>query len=135
MNCAFSGLEGIPFGDLSCQLVLGGWTDFFGIVEFFPNPVDPDVGFPCALPGVSFGPAPGELQNYKEYTIDCEKSSLRIINTTIDFGIPLQYQVVTVYFSRAKNFYITKGIIPNMLFAYLSFGMFLMDVRSGERLR
>ena len=105
----------MPFGKLACEIVLGGWTDLYGKVDFTPV----DQLFPCSQPGLSFGPAPGQLQNYQEYTIDCEKSTVRTINTTIDFDIPMQYQVITVYFNRATLFYVLKGIIPNILFTYL----------------
>lgn len=114
-NCAFSGLESMPFGDLNCELVLGGWTDFYGKVEFKPI----DVGFPCSQPGLSFGQAPGRLTAYQEYSMDCKRSTFRTINTTIDFGIQMQYQVMNIYFNRATLYYVLRGIVPSILLTYL----------------
>lgn len=36
--------------------------------------------------------------------------------------------------TRASNYYVAKVLIPNILFTFLSFAPFWLDVRSGERL-
>ena len=38
------------------------------------------------------------------------------------------------YFDRSFNFYVGKLIVPSILFTYISFGLFFLDVRLGERL-
>jgi hypothetical protein len=42
-----------------------------------------------------------------------------------------RYQFVV---TRARNFYLVKIVVPNIMLTYLSFGIFLLDVRCGERL-
>lgn len=39
-----------------------------------------------------------------------------------------------LYFKRATNHYVIFGLLPNILFTYLSFGQFALDPREGERL-
>ena len=38
------------------------------------------------------------------------------------------------YFDRSFNFYVAKLLVPSILFTYISFGLFFLDVRLGERL-
>ena len=42
--------------------------------------------------------------------------------------------IFNFYFSRASKYYTTKIIAPTILFTYLSFGLFLLDLQMGERL-
>jgi len=41
--------------------------------------------------------------------------------------------IYNFYFKRSSDFYIWKILIPTILFTYVSFGIFLLDLRSKER--
>ena len=75
-------------------------------------------------------------QNYVEY-------KLLPSMTTTGYGLvdilnkgEIRKNVVyyDMYFSRSTSYYVLKIIVPNILFAFLSFGVFLLDLRVGERL-
>ena len=42
--------------------------------------------------------------------------------------------VVSLYLDRSSKYYFVKIIIPTILFTYVSFGLFLLDFKLGERL-
>jgi len=121
IGCTFKGLRKMPFDTLGCQLFFGGYTLLHNI-QYNANPGFDNNAF---------------TRSFQEYTI--------VPNwTTVFYGQPEYYEgrkyldqhivVYNFYFKRSSNFYVTKMIIPSILFTFVSFGLFLLDLRLGERL-
>ena len=130
--CTFSGLERMPFDTLICEMIYGPWSS--GNFQAIYEPLDPDL--PCSLPGIHFGTTPGMLDNYQEFKLVCDET----VADTIDVYVfkfnadAFQFQTYELHMKRSSKYFVVKAVLPNALFAYLSFGMLLVDVRSGERL-
>ncbi|GMH59659.1 hypothetical protein TrRE_jg8082 [Triparma retinervis] len=123
--CSFNELSKMPFDKTSCEMEFGGWSRSGW-----------DVYYIEADPPISFAQESSSLTTYQEYSLD-EGSSTA---TTIVYTYPccpnepwpvIQY---VIGFERATNYYVLKIIVPNILFTFLSFAPFWVDVRSGERL-
>jgi len=118
--CAFTGLEPIPFDTLSCTLEFGSLKNrnmnyYFLEAANLPGP-----------PGLTFGGFPSEFQ---EFSLVIDRSE------TFTKEYPNYHALgYTFYFTRAQNYYVMKIIVPTIMFTCLSFGMFLLDQRVGERL-
>ena len=122
--CFLEGLRKFPYDTLLCEFIFGGWTR------------EPNVNFLLGGPNGN-GFFPGEFLEgaiYTEFTLDQDR-------TEVFYSIPPtsseSYQNLVTYqfyFNRAQRYYVTKIIIPNIIFTLLSFGVFLLDLRVGERL-
>lgn len=115
----------MPFDKTSCEIEFGGWSRSGW-----------DVYYIESNPPISFASESTALTTFQEYSLD-EGSSTA---TTVIYTYPccpnepwpvLQYNIG---FERATNYYVMKIIVPNILFTFLSFAPFWIDVRSGERL-
>lgn len=51
-----------------------------------------------------------------------------------ELEISRQGVIYNIFFKRSRSFYVTKFLIPILLFTYVSFGLFLLDLRLGERI-
>ncbi|GMH99376.1 hypothetical protein TrST_g8944 [Triparma strigata] len=123
--CSFDELSKMPFDKTSCEMEFGGWSRSGW-----------DVYYIESNPPISFASESTALTTFQEYSLD-EGSSTA---TTVIYTYPccpnepwpvLQYNIG---FERATNYYVMKIIVPNILFTFLSFAPFWIDVRSGERL-
>jgi hypothetical protein len=123
--CSFDELSKMPFDKTSCGMEFGGWARGGYDVNYLP-----------ADPPLSFATEATSATTYQEYSIDEGSSTSK----TFIYYYPccpnepwpvLQYEIG---FERATNYYVLKIIVPNILFTFLSFGPFWLDVRSGERL-
>ena len=123
--CAFEGLKKIPFDELSCQFQMGGWAKS-GL----------DVNYVFMDPPISFGTEDSARTTFQEYEFLTSKTKSWIIQSYYpccpNEPWPILNYVLTL--KRARSYYILKVIVPNILFTYLSFSPFWIDVRTGERL-
>lgn len=112
--CSFSGLDAIPFDELGCELLWGGWTR--------QNEIDYEM-----LNGAFYNV--GDLwQNYMPYKLMTDRIQAYYPSPPYKGNIGYKFFV-----RRAKRFYIEKIIIPTILFTYISFGVYNLDIRLGER--
>ena len=130
--CAFTGLERFPYDSLGCFFSFGSllpvpvgyipWEDGEGeYVEEYGG--DDSEGGNATIFSINDEfPA-----KYQEYILIKERSFGAWYNNGRDF-------VVQLYFRRASRFYTHRVVLPTIIFTMLSFGLFLLDVRIGERL-
>eukprot|EP00560_Eucampia_antarctica_P006963 CAMPEP_0197825880 /NCGR_PEP_ID=MMETSP1437-20131217/2918_1 /TAXON_ID=49252 ORGANISM="Eucampia antarctica, Strain CCMP1452" /NCGR_SAMPLE_ID=MMETSP1437 /ASSEMBLY_ACC=CAM_ASM_001096 /LENGTH=462 /DNA_ID=CAMNT_0043426081 /DNA_START=271 /DNA_END=1656 /DNA_ORIENTATION=+ len=120
--CAFTGLRKMPFDTLGCQFGFGGLSE---IEHIQYNAIsDYDTG--------KF------VRTYAEFTIDEDMTEIFYYSpSTVTEERVLGRRGIVIYnffFERNNEFYLKKIIIPSILFTYVSFGLFLLDLRLGERL-
>ncbi|GMH49113.1 hypothetical protein TL16_g00440 [Triparma laevis f. inornata] len=123
--CAFRDLTQLPFDKPSCAFELGGWAKS-----------GYDVNYEFMSPPVSFSTEESAATTYQQYKIigDDTRTNRREYFYPCCPNEPwpvLQYEVTL---DRAASYYVLKVIVPNILFAFLSFLVFWFDVRTGERL-
>jgi hypothetical protein len=116
--CAFTGIERFPYDTLGCYLDFGSLDKRLHYkLGNFEDDDDKDDSIIIS----------DQYQTkYKEYAVVRERVSAEHL-----FGGVLRYQF---YFKRAHQFYTREMVVPTILFTLLSFGMFLLDLRVGERL-
>lgn len=113
--CSFQGMGQIPFDNLGCQFMFGS-KDLEYTYDLVAN---------TSFEKGTFS------QKYKEFDLIFNKT--RVFHPG-EFGGAKKMLVYNFYFGRNTKFYITKIIVPTILFTYISFGLFLLDLRMGERL-
>ena len=118
--CFFTGLNRFPFDTLGCSFLIGAWTR--------------DVNVNITLGGDGGqGWVAGEALAriiYNEY-------SLKVDQITSGFRSPPPLKSIVyynLYFERSSRYYVLKILLPTIVFTILSFGVFLLDLRVGERL-
>jgi hypothetical protein len=115
--CLFSGLKKIPFDTLGCRYFFGPWTSRANTI---------------LADGTGFGL--GDFQaKYAEYRLIPDRVKTGYM-TQVNASQPSYGVYYDFYFERAQRFYVVGIIVPAILFTFLSFGMFLLDLRVGERL-
>ena len=124
-QCTFVGLEKMPFDVLGCQLIFGGGR--LGAINYIllKQKIDEETfkGFRVAT----------ENQPYTDFKIvpelaTCNSYSDGLVNP-LDASFHLE-----LFFDRSHRHYAMFLIFPDILFATMSFGQFLLDIDSGERL-
>lgn len=121
VGCTFKGLRKMPFDILGCQLFFGGFTQRH-LIQYNANPGFDNETF---------------TRSFQEYTMI--PNLTKVFYTEPQFVEGIKYLdrhevVYNFYFRRSSSFYVTKMIIPSILFTFVSFGLFLLDLRLGERL-
>jgi len=118
-HCKFVGLRRIPYDTIGCRFNFGPWSS-----DYLYNITlggDNNSGF-------TFGPPHITKASYAPYNLAQE-----LAESSYTYGDPHRVSF-DLYFTRARQHYVMKILVPNILFTYLSFGMFLIDLRVGERL-
>jgi len=113
--CSFSGLDAIPFDELGCELLWGGWTR--------QNEIDHEM-----LNGTFYTVNDDLWQNYMPYKLMTDR--IQAYYTDPPYKGMIGYKF---FVRRAKRFYIQKIVVPTILFTYTSFGVYNLDIRLGER--
>lgn len=111
--CLFEGLERFPFDELECEFMFG--SSLSSPVHYILNQ---DALF-----------AQSRYAKYQEYTIIPERTTVSYRTTLIHTQMRIRF-----VFERASRYYTTTIVAPTILFTFVSFGMFLLDIRVGERL-
>ena len=122
--CSFAGLGNMPFDVMACALELGGWANSGVIVDYF-------------IGKVTFGGAATAAESFQEYSFVQEKtlqSRTTYYYPNGEVNEPWPVLKFTFFLGRARKSYINKILVPNILFAYISFGAMFFDVQCGERL-
>ena len=112
--CSFSGMERIPFDTLGCQLIFGSHL-YESSFRFVSRSLD------SAFTVGTF------QQKYKEFTLLPNKTNVTIFLDNNGF-------VYDIFYQRASTFYTLKIILPTCFFTFISFGLFIMHMDSGERI-
>ena len=135
-QCHFVGLEKMPFDQLGCQLHFGGGQKKSPRIaqqvvkyKLQEKMIDGTLhrGF-YALP---------YSQSYMPFKLVREKSSCDYHETDLKQFYPLAMNStfhVDLFFQRSTRHYSMFIIFPNIVFVVMSFGQFLLDIDSGERL-
>ena len=110
--CVLTGLEQFPYDTLGCGFNFGS--------VLYPS----QSNFFMSDGGLLISDR--HKANYHEFTIVKERASVTEMSDN-----QLRYQF---YFERSSRYYTQKIVVPTILFTLLSFGMFLLDIRVGERL-
>eukprot|EP00567_Pseudictyota_dubia_P010235 CAMPEP_0197434680 /NCGR_PEP_ID=MMETSP1175-20131217/2379_1 /TAXON_ID=1003142 /ORGANISM="Triceratium dubium, Strain CCMP147" /LENGTH=610 /DNA_ID=CAMNT_0042963493 /DNA_START=59 /DNA_END=1891 /DNA_ORIENTATION=+ len=118
--CFFDGLERFPYDELECDFIFGSpasplHSRSASLVNYVINE-DMDVLFPPER----------NIANYQEYTVLPERTTVRYDEEG--------FARIRFTFDRASRFYTSTIVVPTIIFTFVSFGMFLLDVRVGERL-
>ena len=124
--CRFSGLVMYPFDVLSCPIELGGWVTSGNIQGVIPDPVNG-----CLDESISEEVA---MSSYTEYAIDrvtCKPVELEYASFPGEKWPMITFRL---YLTRSTSFYVNSALIPSVLFALMSFGVFFMSFEVGERL-
>jgi len=67
-------------------------------------------------------------QKFKTFQLITKKTEVFYLDDNP--GVP----IFNFYFSRATRYYLIKIILPTILFTFISFGLFVLDFKLGERL-
>lgn len=111
--CGFTGLASIPFDTLGCQYLFGPY-----------NPrVTNSVNYILETP---------DLLYYGMF--DTSYNEWNVIPKLGEVGYTMGVIYYNIYFQRATVHYIQNIVIPTIILTYLSFLVFLLDMRVGERL-
>jgi len=70
------------------------------------------------------------IAKYQEFTVVPEKTKILGEEEGYEEG----YVRIRFTFARAPRFYTSTIVAPTIIFTFVSFGMFLLDIRVGERL-
>jgi len=111
--CGFRGLASIPFDTLGCQYIFG------------PNSprVTNSVNYILETPDfISFG------------MFDTTYNEWNVIPELGEMGYTMGVIYYNIYFKRATQHYVQNVVVPTIILTYLSFLVFLLDMRVGERL-
>lgn len=121
-SCDLTGIERFPFDKTGCYLEFGSMRDpLFDRVKYSPRPVE----YSRRVRDRDW--------NFQEYKLDIDRTA--ITNQTEEMsGFSNDIIRYQFYFSRASNYYLNMFVILYILFTFLSFGMFFVDYRIGERL-
>ena len=117
--CQFTGLAQIPFDTLGCQFLFGMWERQSALAYPFNFTLGNELGT-----GLSIGPFQSTYSQYK-LVPGGSKAEINSYGRQVTF---------TFYFSRAQQHYVFNIIIPTIILTFISFGTFLLDIRTGERL-
>ena len=152
--CSFRGLMQMPFDTLGCQFIFGRYSEEHLFQIAHPEIEILTVGqtykeFEFASKLVSF-----TMSQLRSYHSTCDylmrnripffPSCPFLLKTRVSYhppriveGFELAEKSILVYdfyFQRSYDFYVFKMLVPSILFTYISFGLFFLDVRLGERL-
>lgn len=121
--CKFSGLVAFPFDKLTCEMEFGGWAmsaGFQGIRPFSSG------AFAFSNQEATSG------SSYTEYQIQTVEATLHSndYSTSVDWPV-MRYRI---QMGRASMYYVTLILVPGVLMALLSMGVFFMSFQVGERL-
>jgi Neurotransmitter-gated ion-channel ligand binding domain len=111
--CQFTGLAKIPYDQLGCQFLFGPWARRESTEVSYR--LSDDSGFVFG----DFAPT------YNEFKLLPD-----LVESDVDDWM-ISY---VFYFQRATSFYVSNIVVPTILLTYISFGIFLLDMRVGERL-
>ena len=105
-----------------CFLELGGTRNpLFHRVKYVPR-------------GIQYSPrVKDDAWNFQEYKIDTNQTTISI-HTEETSGFANEIIRYQFYFDRAYGFYVNMFILLYIIFTLMSFGMFFIDYRLGERL-
>ena len=116
--CFFTGLNRFPFDTLGCSYLIGAWVQENQVNITLGG--DDNTGW---IAGQSL-----DQVIYNEYTLAVEQ-------TQSGFYYGLKSLVYyNLYFERGSRYYVLKVLLPTIVFTVLSFGVFFLDLRVGERL-
>jgi len=121
--CKFSGLVAFPFDKLKCVMEWGGWAygDAFQAITLMGT-------------GVEFASESTSGSSYQEYAIDDVKVETHTTIYPLVPDSPWTLAKVTVELHRAHYYYVVFIIVPTIMITYLSFGVFFLSHKVGERL-
>ena len=124
-QCTFVGLEKMPFDVLGCQLIFGGGR--LGAINYIL--LEPKIeeetfkGFRVAE----------DYQPYHDFKIVPELASFNSYSDGLMNPLGASFHL-ELFFERSHRHYAMFVIFPDILFVTMSFGQFLLDIDSGERL-
>ncbi len=114
--CFFTGLNRFPFDTLGCSYLIGAWVREENVEITLVN----NTGWAAG----------GSLDEviYNEYTLVVDR-----IQSGYYYGLK-SIVYYNLYFERSSRYYTLKVLLPTIVFTILSFGVFFLDLRVGERL-
>jgi len=117
--CQYKGLAAIPFDTLGCQFIFGG------------------AGADANLIAYKFI----DEENVLTGQFDMIYSEYLPVKTKFEKGYTWYYNVdhasalfYNFYFTRAQAHYVANLVLPTIILTYVSFLVFLLDMRVGERI-
>jgi len=120
--CEFTGLQRFPYDTLGCQFLFGT-TSWWLPIEYVMHEVEEDDNTTAVGMNIS-----NHMSHFQEYTIIPDRATIEYCDPD-ECSMFLQF-----YWERAITYYEQLIVIPTIIFTILSFGMFMLDVRVGERL-
>ena len=125
--CGFVGLRRMPFDNLGCQYHFGGKVlERSAMIHYNFLTRARSRGL---LLFNGMGVAEGYIQSYSEFEILPEKLSCDYYEGSHGYNFHCE-----IFLKRASNHYVMFLMLPNMIFAIMSFAQFLLDFQGGERL-
>mmetsp|Transcript_22952 Transcript_22952/g.32343 ORF Transcript_22952/g.32343 Transcript_22952/m.32343 type:complete len:545 (-) Transcript_22952:91-1725(-) len=116
--CNLQGMRRVPFDTMECQFAFGSNAYALNTLLYLGG--SNGTGF-------EFGPEPFQTRSFVEFRSDEDL-------TKSELDSERRWVVFSFFFRRATRFYVLKIIIPSVIFTYISFMVFLMDIESGERI-
>eukprot|EP00565_Helicotheca_tamesis_P005125 CAMPEP_0185726224 /NCGR_PEP_ID=MMETSP1171-20130828/2269_1 /TAXON_ID=374046 /ORGANISM="Helicotheca tamensis, Strain CCMP826" /LENGTH=525 /DNA_ID=CAMNT_0028394537 /DNA_START=198 /DNA_END=1775 /DNA_ORIENTATION=+ len=106
--CWFKGLERFPYDELVCDFEFRSTNFYYERVQY-------------VLENFAFSEQQIGERKYQEFSLIYDRTTATVDN-------------LGFVFKRSSRYYTSKIVIPTILFTILSFGVFLLDQRVGERL-